>query len=375
MKKLSFLFILALLAVISPLNAEIIVSNPSSLPRTNETIELKWAVVQSQTKLKDGQQVIVLDAAGKEIPSQVVFEGKKTPQKLIFQVILAPKKSTKFTLKTGTPQAYPQKAYGRFVQERKDDYAWENDRVAFRAYGPALVKVDGPSNGFDFWCKRAEKMVINERYKNDIAGTASYHEDHGDGLDCYKVGRTLGAGAMAPYTNNTLWLASNFVKQETLDNGPLRTTVRLTYAAFNVNGDSTITEARIISLDAGSQLNKITEIYGNVKAVMPVVAGIVKRDGADSVAYNAQKGYAAYMEPATKDGIIYMALVLPRAWKSVKAEKGHILAETVYTPKTKLVYFSGAGWNKWGFPTRKSWVKYVQDFAQKLREPLNIIVK
>jgi hypothetical protein len=30
------------------------------------------------------------------------------------------------------------KAYGRFVRERRDDFAWENDRVAHRMYGAAL---------------------------------------------------------------------------------------------------------------------------------------------------------------------------------------------------------------------------------------------
>ena len=28
--------------------------------------------------------------------------------------------------------------YARFVPEREDDFAWENDLVAFRAYGPAM---------------------------------------------------------------------------------------------------------------------------------------------------------------------------------------------------------------------------------------------
>lgn len=372
MKKLSFLA-LALLGMLNALNAEIIISNPSGLKRTNETVEIKWADVVSQAKLKADQKVIVMDVTGKEIPSQVVFEGKKTPQKLIFQVTLAPKKSASFTLKAGIPQTYETKAFGRFFPERKDDYFWENDRVAFRAYGPALMPIDGPSNGFDFWCKRTEKMVTENRVKGDNAGI-SYHEDHGDGLDNYKVGRTLGAGAMAPYTNNTLWLANNYVKQANQDNGPIRTTVRLDYAKFVVNGD-TISETRFISLDAGSQFSKITEIYWNTKAAMPVVAGIVKRDGADSVAVNALKGYAAYCEPTTKDGTNYLALVLPRAWKSAKVEKGHVLAETLYIPNKKLVYYQGAGWSKWGFPTRKSWVKYVQDYAAKLREPLMIIVK
>ena len=30
-----------------------------------------------------------------------------------------------------------------YVPERKDDFAWENDKIAFRAYGKALRKTKG----------------------------------------------------------------------------------------------------------------------------------------------------------------------------------------------------------------------------------------
>ena len=71
--------------------------------------------------------------------------------------------------------------------------------MAFRIYGQALVPIDGPSNGIDLWYKRTSDLIIDKWYANDLAGIASYHNDNGEGLDDYKVGRTLGAGAMAPY--------------------------------------------------------------------------------------------------------------------------------------------------------------------------------
>jgi hypothetical protein len=46
----------------------------------------------------------------------------------------------------------------------------------------------------DFWAKKTESLIIDKWYKDDLAGVASYHEDHGEGLDFYKVGRTLGLG-------------------------------------------------------------------------------------------------------------------------------------------------------------------------------------
>ncbi|MFP3822536.1 DUF4861 family protein, partial [Bacillus sp. SIMBA_008] len=48
--------------------------------------------------------------------------------------------------------------YARFVPERIDDFAWENERVAFRTYGPEAQRLvdEGKeggtlSSGIDIW--------------------------------------------------------------------------------------------------------------------------------------------------------------------------------------------------------------------------------
>ncbi len=67
-------------------------------------------------------------------------------------------------------------------------------------------------------------IKINERYKR-----AEYHIDHGDGMDYYHVGFSLGAGNMAPYKNDTIWYSKNYRTWKVLDNGPLRSTFQLTF--------------------------------------------------------------------------------------------------------------------------------------------------
>ena len=120
-------------------------------------------------------------------------------------------------------------------------------------------------------------MIIDKWYSEYLAGKNSYHDDNGEGCDCYKVGRTLGAGAMAPFVEDSLWLGNNFETWQTLDNGPLRTSFRLTYPPFLVR-DVMVTETRTFSLDAGSQLNMVTEEYTGIDQVFTVAAGIVKRE-------------------------------------------------------------------------------------------------
>ena len=63
----------------------------------------------------------------------------------------------------------------RFVPERSDDFAWENDRIAFRMYGPALERTGEISSGIDIWAKRTRKPVIERWYYR-----TDYHKDHRD---------------------------------------------------------------------------------------------------------------------------------------------------------------------------------------------------
>ena len=46
-------------------------------------------------------------------------------------------------------------ACGRQYPERLDDVAWENDRAAYRAYGPALQEKGARAFGYDIWTKSA----------------------------------------------------------------------------------------------------------------------------------------------------------------------------------------------------------------------------
>ena len=85
--------------------------------------------------------------------------------------------------------------YARFVPERADDFAFENDKVAFRVNGPALAE-SAENNGTDCWFKRVDYPIINKWYKG-AEQSQSYHEDHGEGYDPYHVGSSLGCGSTA----------------------------------------------------------------------------------------------------------------------------------------------------------------------------------
>ena len=62
-------------------------------------------------------------------------------KKLILITLLA-------TISLATAGAVEPKTFCRFVPERSDDFAWENDKIAFRAYGPAL-SASAENSGID----------------------------------------------------------------------------------------------------------------------------------------------------------------------------------------------------------------------------------
>jgi hypothetical protein len=376
-----FLAVMFLFSCSSNKEMSITVENKSGFDRVADLVEIPLDSIKAKVKLTDSAVYVVKNSAGEIIPSQVTYD-----RKLIFQPELKAKESKSFIIATDINQVYAPKTYGRFITERKDDFAWENDCVAFRIYGPALIETDGPSNGIDAWYKRTNNLIIDKWYKADLAGEASYHEDHGEGQDDYKVGRTLGAGAMAPYVNGKLWLNENFASQEPLDNGPLRTTFKLTYKNLDVDGKP-VAENRTISIDAGSQLSKIVQAY-TIKEPMPVAAGIVKREKNDSIISSDK--YVVYAEPKS-DMVdnVYLALVFPQGIsKSIvdtytidnpKTKKkdtySHVLAITAQQPNIPVTYYSGYGWSKFGFATVADFENYVKEFSERLNNPLVVKYK
>lgn len=383
------------------------VTNPLAMERSNEMVEVSMETVTDRLGLADTAQIVVLNADGQQVPYQITYDGK-----VIFPAAIAAGGTATYTIQTGTPEAFDVKACGRCYPERMDDMAWENDLVAFRAYGPALQAKGERGFGYDLFTKYnttepiLEAMYAKELDKETLAKIAelkktdpkaaaelsrerSYHIDHGYGMDCYAVGPTLGAGVAALMVNDTIIYPWCYKNQEILDNGPLRFTVKLEFTPLTVKGDSTVVETRLITLDAGSHLNKTAVSYSNLKETLPIVAGIVLHELDGAVVADAANGYITYVDPTTgpDNGKIFMGAAVPAVVKDAKtvlfSEKekkernnadGHVLAVSDYEPGSEYVYYWGFAWNKADIKTADAWNRYMADFAQKVRNPLTVKV-
>src|SRR5256712_11210727 len=278
--------------------------NKLPIARTSQTLELT-AKGLAPLGEKDLNKIHVRDSSGKELLSQAVdtdYDELHKSDIVIFQADFKPNETRIFVVSAGKKHEYTKddfKAYGRFVRERFDDFAWENDVIAHRTYGKALITWKGEpltSSAIDIWSKRTSRLVINDWYMVD-----NYHADMGEGMDDYSAGATRGCGGSGVWANNQLFVPTNFVDSRVLTNGPIRVMFELVYEPFEVNGMK-VSEVLRISLDAGSQSDHFQSFYnlqgGN--APLPVAIGLKKLKD-EQPELNVAHGWLAIWEAMEKN--------------------------------------------------------------------------
>lgn len=386
---------------------ELTISNDMDFDRNEEMVE-----VEMSTLAELPRQFVVLDAENNQVPYQVTYDGK-----LIFLASVPANGSVVYKVKAGKPQDFQTIACGQVYPERVDDVAWENDKAAFRAYGPALQKNNERAFGYDVFTKRGTKdPVVAARYAlelnnelrkqigelrrsgqrllaDSLSNAISYHIDHGNGMDDYSVGATLGGGTSALLDEGNIVYPWAYKTCDILDNGPLRFTMKLDYNPFAIQDDNNIVESRIISFDAGSYMNKAQIAFNNLSSAKEVVAGLVIHpNNPEGYAFDKEAGYIAYADltdhPDRDQGSIFVGAAFPNPLKDAKVQLftdeekddhkgalGHVLGVSDYQPKATFTYYFGSGWSKADMPSMDAWTKYLKDFVVKANHPLTVNVK
>ncbi len=356
----------------SPVIGEITVTNNSDFARIGEMVQIEANSVE--------HKIFIADRHGREIPSQFTHDGF-----LIFQADVPAGSRAVYSIHEGPRADYDTVAYGRFVPERADDFAWENDYSAYRAYGPALQRKGEKAFGYDVWTKSVAYPIINRRYADNRQGK-SFHIDHGDGMDVYTVGPTLGCGTAGIINEDgQIIYPWCFERYEILDQGPLRVSFRLYYPG----------ETRTITLDAGSNFNRTEVRYHGHTETMTVAPGLVLHhplDGAGEIPMFMEnlKGVAmiGYGDPTDKRadnlGTIFVGVITPGdnvhtellpLTPAVGPASGHLLTKTEISPTDTLTYYWGANWSKATVPDMTSWKKVMTDFAKRITNPLTVSLK
>lgn len=407
--------------------ATVVVNNPTDAQR-QELVEVNISDVKAKLAgiaPKKGEAYIVKNKRGQQIGSQITHDGK-----LLIDASIRPHGSATYYISIGKP--YPQKVWttGALYKMRKDDIAWENDRCAYRVYGPALQRTGERSFGTDIWAKNTPDTVVYERYVMDKQGnvdgdkvdekvkseerkmknlsgaaleaqkakikalkaesyeidvTTSFHLDHGNGLDPYRVGATLGLGAPSLMIGNQQFLPYCYKTYKILDKGPLRFTVELTYNPSTIGDMQNVVEHRIISLDKGSNFNKMTVWYEGLTHPTDFATGFPIHEE-DTETKTFAKDYVSYADPTdnieVNNSQVFVGVLFPNGIdntyyqlfdKKHDGATGHALGvKRGLKNAEKYSYYFGAAWSKYDVRSYTEWQIRIKEFLEALKTPLQV---
>ena len=385
----------------SPKRVLIKIKNPSAYFRDCETVETDVSGVFHLQREK--HEIAVMDSVSSHIiDSQIYLEDGNS--KLIFQVDLAPGETRTFYIldATALPAIPPPivKTFARYVPERFDDFAWESDRIAHRAYGLALIPKEGTiSSGADVWIKKNRELTVDAMYR-----TKHYHEDNGEFLDDYRVGKSRGCGGLGIWDGQKLYTSSNYRNWKLITTGPVRSEFELTYDAWDAAGRK-VSETKRYCIDAGSWFTRAQCTFSSEdKSPLTIGVGLAERacpaNREEFIARDQQAGWMAYWQPEDQPkGTTAVAIVLPKGavkefTSDIPAMPDSVKHAAVPQPthegypaiRNQLAiasaavgqpfeYYFGACWDRSGdFTNHVQWEAYVKRFAERRDQPLQVKV-
>ena len=377
------------------------VTHDLAIARPSETIVVPWSQVNAALPGALLQRIAVKDATGRVLPYQVtnVAPQAKDPKgvgiaygELIFQHDFAVgEKSATFTVEKidAVAPVFPIKTFGRYVPERLDDFAWENDKIGHRTYGPALAAPVVPgvtkevlvTSGLDVWCKRVNYLIVDRWYNK---GHDHYHKDEGEGMDMYQVGPSRGCGGTGVWDGKTLYVSRNYKSWKVITNGPVRTVFELAYDAWDAAGMQ-VSEVKRFTVDAGHNLDQIESTFtvaaGGPKEIT-VAIGLNKnpadknQDAFVALTSSAVTRTLTQWVTQKTNGELGTALIMPAgSFVGFAADTLNELILAKATTGQPLRYYAGAGWSKAGeFKSQTDWNAYVAACAARAAAPIKITV-
>lgn len=367
------------------------VTNDSGLARAAEVVAVPFDEIQKRIPDFQFDHLVVKDASGAVVPAQGTnFQPEEHHdyyRDLLFQHDFAPgEKSATFTVEktADTVAPFPTKVFARYIPERFDDFAWENDRVAHRAYGPGL---DTPaaggsrmiSSGLDIWCKRVGYPIVDRWYRK-----GHYHSDSGEGLDMYDVGTSRGCGGLGVWNGENLVTSRNWSSWKVLANGPIEAVFELSHAPWDAGNGVMVKETKRFTVDAGRNLDRIESTFDFTPAAgsdgtLTIGIGLTKhpKQGTATLAQDEAAGWISVWEDfrAASSGNLGTGVVLDVSAKAAglaETATDRIILTKV-KPGATLTYYAGGGWKQSGqFADRAAWEAYLAAWAQRLASPVKV---
>ena len=391
-------------ATLKAQQVRIIVSNSGNVQR-QELIEVDIKDIRQKLKLGENESFVVKNSKTlQQVDYQITHDGK-----LLVDAGARPRTQAVFIVEKGEPEKMKHWTYGAQYKIRKDDITWENDRGAYRVYGPALQKTGEKSFGIDIWTKNTPDLVVPNRYRMELEGNiiedslrrlglndqakavdraTSFHLDHGYGMDAYSVGPTLGCGAPALMLGDSLLLPYCYKEYRILDNGPLRFTMQLTFNPIRVGKDKAVVEHRIISLDKGANYNRMTVWYEGLSQPRNLATGVVLHTE-DTTGVVLGSDFLLYADPTDdmRDNTsqLYVGVLFPKPINEIKKlmypkpqgfNAGHLIGIVRgLRNNERYTYYFGSAWSRYDVKSLNEWRVRSEEFLLSLKNPLKVEIK
>jgi len=379
-------------------NATLTVTHDLAAARPREIIAVPFTQIAAVLPEARMYHLVVRDSTGRVIPSQITnyehdHRGASYDDLVFSYDFAAGEKRATFQLENLPAAAgpLPSCVYARFIPERFDDMAWENDRIAHRMYGLALNSPGATferlrGSGIDVWAKRVTYPIVDRWYAK---GHDQFHKDgEGEGLDLYSIGGSRGAGGTGLWDGAKLWTSDNFVNAQVLANGPARAVFKLSYAPWDAGSTGQVVETKRFTVDCGRNFDAVESVFDFVPNNAVVGIGISEHPQAAgfpaAVLTKDPDGRWMSFWEENNDGGLGIAVILandatPAGFAHEDPPSGKGFANNLLLVKgidgVPLRYFTGAGWTRSGqFDGRAAWETYVKDYAARALKPLTVTV-
>jgi len=251
---------------------------------------------------------------------------------------------------------------------RYEGPGWESDKIGYRFY------LDW-RNGVDVFGKTTPEPILQLVGQD---GFDSYHEMQDWGMDVLKVGKSLGVGSIATFTDGQ---ARRVDETDSLyagitNNGPVYSSVLTKYFGWNLKDNKTTITSNI-SIHAGTRVSK-QELHSSA-SIDNFATGLIKDNkgkliqGGESSGY----GYLATYGPQSlnSDNLGIAVLFRNDQKKEITADQySHVV---VLAPEgNNLTYYFLAAWEleEGGIKDEASFKSYLDEQVEELSNPVRISI-
>ncbi|MBW1296200.1 DUF4861 domain-containing protein [Aquimarina litoralis] len=380
-------------------------TNTTNIDRVDQDIVIsKDQIVTVLDSLPANNIPVLKDSTGKIVPFQLDDLQKDGAwDELILVLDFKPSQTRKLELTTIAPESIPSfksRTNIRFgigtnksnvkevlAQERKGDPrtndsifyqmegpSWENDKVGFRFYFD-------PRNGIDIFGKTTSDPVLDKVG----LGEGNYHELADWGMDVLKVGKSLGAGALAIKYKDSLYRITGIdhTKFEVITEGPIRSIFEMNYKNSKI-GDQHIDVIHRITIWKGQWGYQSDVFFKGLTDQMKLVSGIVnlKPNQMNTKIFNKYNVLETFGKQSENKDLLGMAILVSKAdfITQEKVDDGETnIVNTYYTvmkasdqKPTTFYFLSGWEASDAQFKNHKGFEKMVIETSEKLSNPIVI---